>query len=171
MKTPIEYEHPIDRNDPTKIHKYRIGLLDARKQLQVARRLMGAMGEIGRREAREARSAGTLVEASQVDDGPSEPDPTAPSRDDIERAALGFFVRQALFELSDADCETVLVTCLGVCARWDENAAGGSWRPVIASGSSLQLRDGDVGLDEMTAVALRVIEHNLGNFLFGAAAA
>jgi hypothetical protein len=135
--------------------RYQIGILDVPTQWRIAKRILAGIAAMSR--AQEA-------EPAPPDAGASEPPAADP---EVRKLAILVFVRQALVEMSDADNEMVMKVCLNVVRRFDENAGGGSWRPVLASGAGIQLRDGDIDLNEMISLVLQVVENNLSNFFFG----
>lgn len=148
----------VPREFETSGHRYQIGTFDVRKQWLVAKRILAGLAALSREQ-----------DSAPASDAPAEPPPALD--DDQRKLAVLVFIRQVLVEMGDSDSEFVMSQCLNVVRRFDENAAGGSWRPILASSNSVQLRDGDIGLDEMLSLVLQVVEHNLGNFLFGTGAA
>lgn len=110
---------------------YRAGKLDAFRQFHVFRRLTPVLGSMGGLN----RAAENPMEA------------LAP-------------VAQAIAGLSDADCEYVLGTCLGVVQR----RQGTTWANVWNASAKRPMFD-DIDLPAMLQIAVRVAEENFGGFL------
>lgn len=116
---------------------YRIGKLDARKQLHVARRVMPIMGAL----------VGLMQAQGQI----------------TVTAALPAMAEQ-IAAMPDADVDYVVGNCLAVCQRRND-VHGGGWGAVQASNGKLMFDD--IGLPEMLQLVAAVIQENLGSFFAG----
>ncbi len=108
---------------------YRLGSLDAMKQFHVTRRLAPVLARL--------REAG-----ADADGG------------DIMAVLL-----TAVGELSDADSEYVIKTCLAVCSRQIEGGAG--YAAVVRGG---QFMFGDMTMPDMLQLTWAVLQANLADF-------
>ena len=116
--------------------RYRtIGKLNAFKQLHLFRRLMPLLAGMG-----------ASLRAM----------PTSTS-DPSFWSALGP-IANSLREMSEADSEWVLKTCLSTCQVWN----GSGWAAMTASNGELMFQD--MGLRPMLELSLMVIQENLGDF-------
>lgn len=124
-------------------HTYRIGKLDAYKQLHVTRKLAPALWAFGSAATGAADATGKVAE-------------------EIALTAMRP-VAEAISKLTDEDTEYVVNTCLRVVQRKEgENA----WQPVkVGNGNKLMFED--IGLDTMLKIVFAVIQENLGNFFPG----
>lgn len=109
---------------------YRAGKMDAFRQFHVARRLAPVVGSLG-----------SLSQAA---------------RNPVEALAP---VAQAIAGLSDADCEYVLGTCLGVVQRQQGNAWANIW-----NASAKRPMFEDIDLPAMLQIAMHVLQDTLGGF-------
>jgi hypothetical protein len=117
---------------------YRAGKMDTFKQFHVSRRLAPVLGGLA------------AVAGGDVKDFTAFLQPIA----------------DAIARMSDADCDFILQSCLGVVQRQQGNA----WSPVFAgAGKALMFDDIDLGV--MLQIAVQVIQDNLGGFFQGGAAA
>jgi hypothetical protein len=141
--------------------QYRIGKLDARKQLHVARRLastpmsvlIGAGAEPG--ELPDAIRA--RAEASGFD--PAEAQNLLPM-------LLPALSLRSLGELSEADCDYIVNNCLSVCHRQSGANGAQNWLPVFNAQAG-QLAFQDIDLDGMLQLTVQVLRENLGSFFGG----
>jgi len=120
--------------------KYRTRPLDAFKQFHVSRRLIPVLGE--------------LAKLFTPRDGAL----PMVGKDDLPSAIVT--VGGAISQMSDADSEYVLRTCMSVCDR--EIAGGVGWGAVINPAGALMYED--IGMAGMMQIAFQVIQENLASF-------
>lgn len=116
-------------------NKYQVGVMPARVQFHVARRLAPMLAPI----------------AAQVKDGKFAADNLMD--------ALGPMA-EVLAGMPDKDVDFILDACLGCCQMHNERH--NVWGPVTAPNG--RLMDETVKMPELLQLAWRVIEENLGNF-------
>lgn len=121
-------------------HMYRIGALDAFKQLHVARRLAPLLTSIGEQFAAAPTSA-SEAEA-----------------DEWMMGALGP-VAKVVSCMSDEDVNYVLHACLMVCLRQQPDER---WARVSTNGKDLMFSDMD--MDVLLRIAAETVKGNLGDF-------
>lgn len=126
---------------------YRVGRLNAIKQLHVVRRLAPLIGSLKGADLRGAMTGGVTDEERAK-----------------QSAALMTVLEPlagAIAALSDDDTEYVLGACLMVCQR---QAAGGlGWSAVWSEQAKRTMFD-DITLTDMLTLVGRVIMQNLGDF-------
>lgn len=115
--------------------QYRSGKLNARQQFHVARRLAPVLGGLA------AASQGASTDFAHF----LQP------------------IADAIAGMSDADCDYILDTCLGVVQRQQ----GSAWALILVN--KAQMFD-DIDLGVMLQIASKVITENLGGFFQGSAA-
>lgn len=115
---------------------YRTGILDARRQLHVARRL--------------APVVAAMAKSGQIN---------ATDKDSILVAVFSS-AASILASMSDQDVDYVLNTCLGACQR----RQGDQWASVMAAGGGLMFQD--MRGDDMFKIAQTTIQENLRDFFF-----
>lgn len=139
-------------------HTYRIGKLNARQQLHVARRLSGtpisaligaSTGGSGVSDAVRERALQSGINLEEM-------------QDMLPRLLPSLSLR-SLSMLSQADCDFVVDTCLSVCARREGNAGAQGWMPVWNAGAG-QMQFQDLDLSVMLDLTVEVLKENLGNF-------
>lgn len=118
---------------------YTAGKLDAIRQFHVARRLAPALIALGASAVDVLKRGGDLSDAAAV-------------------AAIGPLV-EVVAQMSDADSEYVLKTCLSVVSR----RSGDGWAPVQNAQGGLMFQDIDITV--MLRLAFEVVRGNLGNFM------
>lgn len=117
---------------------YRSGKMDTFKQFHVSRRLAPVLGGLAAMAEGEADNFAAFLQP----------------------------IAEAVARMSDADCDFILQSCLGVVQRQQGNA----WSPIYAGGGSALMFD-DIDLGSMMQIAAKVIQENLGGFFQGGVAA
>ena len=131
--------------------KYRIGRLDAFKQLHVSRRLAPMFFALGQGAA----AAANRPEPSQL---------AQENDDSVDPTVFGTIVEAfkpvaaALSKMPDDDVEYVIKTCLGVVER----QSGAGWAKVLNGQGHLMFND--LEMSDMIQLTRAVIQRNLGNF-------
>jgi hypothetical protein len=115
--------------------QYRIGKMDARTQLHIARRLSPIMSAL----------VGLI---RQEDQGASIEDVLKP-------------IANQLAGMPDAEVDYILDRCLAVCSR-ENDRHGTGWGPVMASNGRLMFQD--ITVAGMLQLAAAVIQENLAGF-------
>jgi hypothetical protein len=130
--------------------KYRIGTLDARKQWNVARRILPLLAKIN--------SASDLVPA---DLRPSGEDSEQVKEEKGQKLMGVIFgpLGNALAEMPDETSDYIIDTCLSVVMR----ASGPGWAPLY-KGKTLMFQD--IDLPTMMGLTMKVIDENLGGFFY-----
>lgn len=120
---------------------YRVGVMDARKQFHVARRLAPVFAEL----------APVLKEMLSMDKEESDEQTFK-----VLELAAGPLAN-AIAEMSDPDADYVIDNCLRVCYIQQESA----WAPLTAPNGSLMF---PMQLPQMLELVVSVIKENLGDF-------
>ncbi|WP_427183528.1 phage tail assembly chaperone [Bordetella bronchialis] len=128
---------------------YRSGRLSAMQQFHVARRVAPALTGL-------VSAFGAIKQDAAA--GGAEQDAAA-AREEFAKAVGP--LANAIAQMSDADAEYVLGTCLAVVSRQTDPT---TWAPVWREG---RLVFDDIDLSTMIQLAAKVIQDNLGN-IFGA---
>lgn len=118
---------------------YAVGKLDPIRQFHVARRLAPALIALGAASVDVLKRGGNLSDAAAV-------------------AAIGPLV-EVVAQMSDADSEYVLKSCLSVVSR----RSGDGWAPAQNAQGGLMFQDIDITV--MLRLAFEVVRDNLGNFI------
>lgn len=119
--------------------EYATGKLDAFKQFHVARRLAPVLLALG------GAAAGMMKVIAGAGD---------------EEAMKAMSpMAEVLANMSDADSEYVLHTCLAVAQR----QSGAGWANVFIPGAGLAFQD--IDLSAMIQIAVATLRENLGNFI------
>lgn len=127
---------------------YRVGTISAMQQFHVMRRLapvLGGFAEVVRSALKSGKTGVELLSALK--------------EGQVDISTVIEPMLKAISEMSDADSEYVINTCLNVCARRIEGGKG--WAPVRSSG---QLMFNDIKLTAMAQLVWKVLEANLGDF-------
>jgi hypothetical protein len=124
---------------------YRIGTLNALQQFHVARRLAPVIAKLS------TESAALMGAAPTTSEGESPPTP------DMTR--LYGAIAEAVASLSDADCNYVISTCMGVVGR----KMGEHVQPVWNKAAG-QPQFEDMTLPTLLQLTIAVITDNLGSF-------
>jgi len=122
---------------------YRTGKLDAFRQFHLFRKLMPLFSGMGETAATQiARAAAAAGAPDEV----------------VQWSSLGP-IAQAVSEMSQADSEFIIKTCLAVCTRKNPT---GQWVRVTAPNGELMFED--IDLMGMLQLTFAVIQGNLGGF-------
>lgn len=139
--------------------KFRAGKLDVFKQLHVSRKVAPVLPKLMPVFLEFAKSA--KVPAAAPDPAS---DATDPASADVDLAAMASAVEplaQVLAEMSDADVEYVVNTCLSVVAINQAN----NWASVLAPSGVLMFDT--IDLPVTVQIVAKVIQDSLGPFLSG----
>lgn len=141
-------------------YTYRIGRMDAKQQLHVARRLASSplqfiLGE------QSADSVPAVVRERAESSGM-----TSEEVSQIMPKLLPSLSLRALGELSEADCDYVVNVCLSVCMRQQGSNGKQQWANVTNRNTG-HLMFQDINLSSMLELTVQVLRENLSDF-FGA---
>lgn len=140
-------------------HAYRLGTLDAFKQLHLSRKLAPLIPELVPAFVK----IQALIGPAPVDGAEAPADAPKLDLDKVADIAvlLGPFA-DALAGLSDADTEYITALCMSVVHRQSANTWAAVWNK-----DAKTFMFQDIGLDTLMVLLLRVIQANLGNFIRG----
>lgn len=156
---------------------YRVGRLAPMKQFHVARRLapllqalvqeagsslddLAQLGGVGPVADPETASQGESRSESAGSEAGSEAPPAASTAKELMRYIQP--VLERLSEMSDEETEYVIMTCLRVCQRQQDQG----WAPVLSPRGDIMFHD--LGALEMLNLTREVIQLNLSDFFPGA---
>jgi hypothetical protein len=134
-------------------HTYRIGVMSARTQLHVARRLSSLPISL---------IIGASTDGAMSDAVIAKARDSGFDADDI-KLTLPLSLK-SLGMLSDTDCNFVVDSCLVLCHRKISDNA--PWAPIF-NASIGQLMYQDIDLEVMLELTVRVLQENLGSFFGG----
>lgn len=124
---------------------YRIGKLNPRKQLHIARRLAPVLGGLAREAIGLTESKLDKMNEAQM------------------IGAVAIPITEGLSKMREEDVDYILDTCLGTVSRIE---AEGKLQPVM-NAATKQMQYEDLDLGQMMQLAVHVVQHNLGRFLPG----
>jgi hypothetical protein len=128
-------------------HVYRIGTMSAKKQWNVARRLMPVLAEI-------VKAGRDLPQPPNGDSAPAE---NAEAFLDKISEPLA----NAFSSIKDEDSDYVIDQCLAVCDRQQGTGGVTIWAPLMRGGT---LMFSDLDMTTMLSLTFATIRENLGNF-------
>jgi hypothetical protein len=124
-------------------NKYRIGRMNAKKQWNIARRLMPVLAEL-------------IKAAKEIPEGTT-PEQQSPENAEKFLEKISEPLADSFSRITDENSDYIIDTCLAVCER----AQGPAWAPLMRGGN---LMFQDLDMTTMLGLTFAVIRENLGDF-------